>query len=57
MEKVRSAFQEGVYLGDEEYDLLSILDEEVIPYFKGDKELDDVVKIIQNRIQLYLDEK
>lgn len=57
VEKVRSAFQEGVYLGDEEYDLLSILDEEVIPYFKGDKELDDVVKIIQNRIQLYLDEK
>ena len=30
--------------------------EETDAYFAGDKELDETVKLIQNRVQLYLDE-
>ena len=30
--------------------------EETDTYFAGDKELDETVKLIQNRVQLYLDE-
>ena len=33
-----------------------MLSEEAGAYFSGDKELDQVVKIIENRVQLYLDE-
>lgn len=56
-EKVRNAFLEATVYGDEEADIVSIISEEAEPYFKGDKELDDVVRIIQNRVQLYLDER
>ena len=55
-EKVRNAFLEATVYGDEEYEINSIITEEAEPYFKGDKELDDVINIIQNRVQLYLDE-
>lgn len=57
VEKVRNAFLEGTYIEDEEFDIIDIIMEEAMPYFKGDKGLDDVVKIIQNRVQLYLDER
>ena len=36
--------------------LVNIIVEEAGAYFSGDKELDQVVKIIENRVQLYLDE-
>lgn len=55
-EKVRNAFLEATVYGDEEYEINCIITEEAEPYFKGDKELDDVIRIIQNRVQLYLDE-
>lgn len=34
----------------------TIVLEEVEPYFTGDKDIDKVIEIIQNRVQLYLDE-
>lgn len=34
-----------------------ILVEELVPYFNGDREAEDAVANIQNRVQLYLDEK
>ncbi len=33
-----------------------ILSEEVQPYFAGDKNAEDVAKIIQSRVQMYLEE-
>lgn len=40
----------------EDNDILWMILDEAEPYFAGDKSLDDVVKIIQNRASLYLDE-
>lgn len=34
----------------------AILLEELLPYFEGDKSVEDTVRILQNRVQLYLDE-
>lgn len=36
--------------------IASIVIEEVEPYFSGDKDMDSVIKIIQSRVQLYLNE-
>ena len=36
--------------------LKRIINEEVPPFFRGEKGLDEVVGIIQSRIQIYLDE-
>ena len=56
-EKVRNAYLEATVYRGEEFKLIGMIAEEAEPYFKGDKELDDVVEIILNRVQLYLDEK
>lgn len=45
----RSAFER-------DYTLLNILFEEAEPFFEGQKSAEDVVKIIQSRVSLYLDE-
>lgn len=37
-------------------DIYSIICEEAAPYFQGDKTADNVIDIMQNRTQLYLDE-
>ncbi len=36
--------------------LIDIIEEEAAPFFAGQKNVDEVVNIIQNKIQLYLDE-
>ena len=36
--------------------IMQIVTEEAEIYFKGDKSLDEVVEIIQNRVQTYVDE-
>lgn len=36
--------------------ILEIIQEEAAPYFEGQKTLDDVVKVIQGRVQNYVDE-
>lgn len=43
----------------EDYDsaIYAIIDEEAQAYFAGSRSLDDTVTIIQNRVQLYIDEK
>lgn len=45
----------GTYSYNDE--LLSIITEEAAPYFSGQKSVDDVASIIQNRISLYLSEQ
>ncbi len=55
--KVRNAFLGATVTGNEEFEIFNIIGEEAAPYFKGDKKLDDVVKIIQSRVRLYLDER
>lgn len=55
-DKVRRAFEEGVYYPAQNKLLLDIIEEEAGAYFGGDRELDDVVDIIQSRIQVYLSE-
>lgn len=55
-EKVRNAFLEGIYSTNEEVMIKRIIQEEVPPFFNGEKGLDEVVGIIQSRVQLYLDE-
>jgi hypothetical protein len=37
-------------------DVYSIIEDEAQDYFNGKKELEDVVTIIQNRVQTYIDE-
>lgn len=56
-DKVRNAFMEGIYYTAENKPLLDIIAEETAPYFRGEKALEDVVGIIQSRIQVYLDER
>ncbi len=36
--------------------IMSIINEEAEPFFKGQKSVDDVVKVIQNRINNYVNE-
>lgn len=51
------AFMDSCVLMPPEDDAIAdIVMEEAEPYFAGDKDLDTVVEIIQNRVQLYLDE-
>ncbi len=45
---------DGVYVYNEQ--LMAILEEESALYFAGEKTVDEVADIIQNRIQLYVDE-
>ena len=45
-----------VLMPPEDDAIADIVMEEAEPYFAGDKDLDTVVEIIQNRVQLYLDE-
>jgi len=37
--------------------IVMIIDEELQPYFGGDKSIDDVIRIMENRIKLVLDER
>lgn len=56
-DKVRAAFEEGIYYSGANKPLLDIIEEEAGPYFRGERALDDVVEIIQSRIQVYLNER
>lgn len=38
-------------------EIQKIIDEEIAAYFQGQKDIEEVCEIIQNRVQLYLDEK
>ena len=40
-----------------DYESWNIIYEEAAPYFSGDKTLDEVMVIIENRMELYLNEK
>lgn len=44
------------YFSVEDDEIIKIINEEAGAYYSGQKGIDDVLKIIQNRIQLYVDE-
>lgn len=46
---------DGIYHYDEE--LMAILEEEVAPYFAGQKTVDEVADVIQSRVQIYVSER
>ena len=46
-----------VGMRDYDSDIYAIIDEEAQAYFAGSRSLDDTATIIQNRVQLYIDEK
>lgn len=59
-EKVKEIFDyvsgvNQVYSYDEQ--LIDIINEEAAPFFEGKKTVEEVAKIIQGRIQIYMDEK
>ena len=37
--------------------ILQIVDEEIEPYFEGNKSLDDCIQVINSRVQIVLDER
>lgn len=43
-------------VGSYNYSLIEIVQEEAKPYFAGEKSLDETVKIIQNRVETYVNE-
>lgn len=45
----------GIY-GIYDYDILEIISEEAASYFAGDKSVDEVASLIQNRVSIYLGE-
>ena len=55
VEKVRKAIETAHYFQTVERTLTAVVTEEATMYFGGSRSLDETVKIIQNRIQLYLD--
>ena len=57
--KERTAYLLDNCIGMRDYDsaIYAIIDEEAQAYFAGSRSLDDTVAIIQNRVQLYIDEK
>ena len=44
----------GIYGMD--YNLYAIIEEEVAPYFEGQKSIDDVIDIIQSKVKIYVSE-
>lgn len=56
VDKVRSAAWNATVLDSDNFEMIDIITEEAAPYFAGDKDLDNVVEIIQSCVQLYLDE-
>ncbi len=57
VDKVSDAFQNGTYVDTDTYDLVTLIADEAMYFFKGERSVEDVTRIIQNRIQLYLNEQ
>lgn len=57
VEKVRCGLENSFWFARDVDDALNIILEEAEPYFQGQKSLDDTVKILQSRMQIYLDER
>ena len=43
--------------GDSDSEILKIVNEEIQPFLAGDKDLDEVIRLINSRGQLILDER
>lgn len=56
-QRLAKMLEEAIPDSYENYSIRKIIRQEVQPFFMGDKELDGVCEIIQNRVQLYLDEQ
>lgn len=44
------------YFSVDDDEIINIINEEAVAYYSGQKGIDDVVSIIQNRVQLYVNE-
>ena len=55
-DKVRSGLENSFWFVRDTDDVLYIILEETRPYFAGQKSLDETVRILQSRMQVYLDE-
>ena len=56
-DEIRSVLESARTIPVKTEEILNIISEESGAYFAGDKSLDEVCKSIENRVQLYLDEK
>lgn len=57
IQKIRTAIDNTFMVDEMTQTILADIVEEAAPYFRGEKALEDVVRIIQSRVQLYLDER
>lgn len=57
IQKLRTAIDNTFMVDEMTQTILADIIEEAAPYFRGEKALEDVVRIIQSRVQLYLDEQ
>ncbi len=56
MERFWNLYNAIDHVTGEHDDLLDVITEQALPYFAGDKSLEDTVKLIQNRAKLYISE-
>lgn len=57
MDMAKEAMENAVFRSDTSLQIRWIIQEEAEYYFSGTKSLDEVIDIIQNRVQLYLNER
>ena len=57
IQKIRGAIDTGFMIDEATQTIYTEVCEEAKPYFQGQKSLDDVVKVMQSRVQIYLDER
>lgn len=57
IQKVRTAIDNTFMVDEMTQTILADIIEEAAPYFRGEKAAEDVVEIMQSRVQLYLDEQ
>lgn len=50
VDKVSDAFLNGTYVDTDTYDLVTLIADEAMYFFKGERSVEDVTRIIQNRI-------
>lgn len=54
---LREAAACAVLMRSEVYDIIPLIFSEVTPYYRNEKSIDETCDVIQNRVQLYLDER
>lgn len=55
-DKLKELIRIAVPVASSDYEITNIINEEAAAYYQGQKSVDDVAEIIQNRIQIYVNE-